>query len=498
MNNLNKLLPLLFLLSLAACEEDITVTPDVYGTLVGTVVDDGTGKPIAGATLTTSPTTTALSSDAAGKFDFGQLVTGTYALRVEKSGYTQKLLSVVVKENEETAAAARLSRDTLNNHLPTAPFNLLPANIAVNQAITLIFKWRQSSDLDVGETIRYSVFLYKTGSPTDTIAVKISDTTATASNLKYSTEYRWQVAAYDDANTPVFSQLWKFTTTAAPDNRILFCRKSDGKFDIWNTNPTGSSQLQITSDGANNWRPRWRPDRKRIAFLSDQNIDAQLFTMKPDGSDIQQVTKIPVAGATTLDLDFCWKPDGSALLYMNNSRLYRINQDGTGLAVFADAPAGYTFAEVDWNGHLNIVSARVVGLFPYDSRIIQYSDAGVLQSVLVPDSPGSLGGGQFFIDGTRIVYEMDDLGLNAADGRQLDARIKVKNLTTGTVSDFSANKISGTNDLDPRWSPDGSKVIFVNTNNDGISPRSLWWSDGTQFSSGRAKILDNAEMPDWR
>lgn len=483
----------------AACEED-TIEPDLFGSLTGTVIDDATGLPVPNASVTTNPASTTLSTDVAGKFDVGEIKTGTYAVRAEKTGYALAVESVLVSEDQATTVEIRLFRDSLNNDLPLPPAYVSPTNGAVNQSVTLNFKWRSTDDPDLGEEVRYTLLLFASGTgQADTVVHKTADTTATAVNLQYGTEYFWQVLAYDEAtDAPVFGAVWRFETVAPPDNRILFARKTDGKYDIWSTNPAGTSQVQLTSGGSNNWRPRARPDRKRIAFLSDQNIVAQLFTMNPDGSDIRQVTTLPVAGFNTIDLDFCWSPDGARLLYMNNSRLFTINADGTGLAIFADAPAGFTFSEVDWNGHTKTISARLTGGQVYESRIVQYSEAGAVLATLVADAPGGLGGGQFFPDGSRIVYVQDDAGFDSPDGRQLDARLKVRNLATGVVADFSANKVPGTNDLDPRWSPDGSKVIFTNTNNDGVSPRSLWTADGTPFASGRVKILDNAEMPDWR
>src|SRR5215470_6094995 len=50
----------------------------------------------------------------------------------------------------------------------------------------------------------------------------------------------------------------------------------------------GSNQKQITKGDKSNTSPRWSPDGKRIAFVSD----GQIWTMKPDGDDRQQVTRI--------------------------------------------------------------------------------------------------------------------------------------------------------------------------------------------------------------
>ncbi len=480
------------------CEEQ-TIEPDLFGKLAGKVVDDATGLPMANVTVVTNPATQPLETDATGKFDFGQIKTGTYTIRADEPGYLVELASIVLEENDDLDLVLRLDRDSLNNRLPATPVNILPANGAVNQSVNLVFRWEKSRDPNPGDKVKYSILAFASGSsPPDTIAWKISDTTATAKNLKFNTQYFWQVLAFDNSGSASFGEVWSFTTLAAPDNRVIFSRKINGKYDIWSATPDGTSQVQLTSGGANRWRPRWRPDRKKIAFISDEFIDNQIFTMNADGSDIEQITTLPIAGARDIDLDFCWKPDGSQLLYMNGSRLYTINQDGTGLKLFATAPAGFSFSEVDWNGLAKTIAARVTGSFLYESAIYLYNESGVLLSTLVPDDPGNIGGPMFFPDGKRILYTEDAIGFNSPDGRQLDSRLKIKTLATGNVMDWSNLKVAGTNDLDARFSPDASKIIFVNTNNDGVSQRDIWITDGMIPIAARKRILENAEMPDWR
>ncbi|MBT3742848.1 MAG: hypothetical protein HOG32_11645 [Polaribacter sp.] len=57
-------------------------------------------------------------------------------------------------------------------------------------------------------------------------------------------------------------------------------------------------------------------------------------------------------------------------------------------------------------------------------------------------------------------------------------------------------KESGTNDLDPRFSPNEANVIFVNTSNDGISQKNIMT---TNLSGNIQKqlLFADATMPDW-
>ena len=62
--------------------------------------------------------------------------------------------------------------------------------------------------------------------------------------------------------------------------------------------------------------------------------------------------------------------------------------------------------------------------------------------------------------------------------------------------DVSIEKPAGTNDLNPRFSPDGAAVIFVNTNNDGISQRNIWKME--LDGGGRTLLFENAITPEWK
>ena len=90
-------------------------------------------------------------------------------------------------------------------------------------------------------------------------------------------------------------------------------------------------------------------------------------------------------------------------------------------------------------------------------------------------------------------------------GRQVDARIFEFYLPGKTMRDLSVNtgsnanssfKPAGTNDLDPRYSPNGQQIIFTNVINDDLSIPSLYNAD--LEGKKREKIIDNAEMGFWR
>ena len=80
--------------------------------------------------------------------------------------------------------------------------------------------------------------------------------------------------------------------------------------------------------------------------------------------------------------------------------------------------------------------------------------------------------------------------------RQLNAHIFSVDVTGGTPVDLSINKPNGTNDTNPRFSPNGAYIIFESASNVIGSQKSIWFMDAN--GNNRKQLFSNAEMPDWR
>src|SRR5207237_595450 len=149
---------------------------------------------------------------------------------------------------------------------------------------------------------------YKSGTTTPTSSYTGLTTDSLVVNLDYSTTYLWQVIASDGTNT-VNGAIWSFMVGSYPDYSYLFTRWLTGHYQVFASNATGSV-VQLTHNGSN-WRPIASPNRQQIAFISNMNTDLQLYVMNTDGSNIRQVTTVPIAGLYATDLSFCWSPDGT-------------------------------------------------------------------------------------------------------------------------------------------------------------------------------------------
>jgi len=477
MKFLNIPILLLGLLFISSCRED-TIQPTLFGSMVGTVIRDADNVAVNSAIISTTPPTSLVLTDEFGRFALNDIEPGTYTIRAEKEGFSPEVESITVFEDQTANVIVKLSPDTLSNVAPTAPNSPVPADNSMDQEVDLLLEWT-ASDSDRNDELRYDVLLC-TGNQTncEIVAMDITEDTLRLRNLMHNTVYFWQVVAKDKA-TEVFGNIWSFQTKAFPDHRFVYSKLDNGKYDIYSADETGE-EIQLTFGNGSNYRPRISPNRQKIAYISNAGIEPHLFVMNRDGSNQRQVTsEVPIDGFNNFDIDFSWSPGSNQLLYMNNTMLYTINMDGTALEAVAVAPEGQTFSEVDWmfiDSEDRIV-ARVTGTTIYESDIFILDINGNYLRQIFTDIPGRTGGLQFSIDGKFVLFTHDVSEFENAAGRQLDARVFVKNLENNVTFDLSGidfrGKEVGTNDLDPRFSPDGARIIFVNTNNDGISPRNI-------------------------
>lgn len=483
----------ILLFFLVSCKED-TIQPEMFGNISGLVLDADDSSPIAGASVTTSPPTNALVTDDSGKFEYSNITAGNYTITLSKNEYVKNTVSVQVKDGETTSPTILLNKSNTNNKPPDEPSNPFPENNVIDQPVSLNLSWH-ASDPDKGDTLTFDVYLYESNNPVQTqIASDITDTTVSVDNLLYNTTYFWQVIVKDGEATTNGST-WSFTTLPPPDNPYLYSSNTEGNYDIYSSDTTANSTMRLTDNSFRDWWARLNPGKTKIAFVSDQEINPQIFTMNTDGTNILKVTSVPIAGFNNNGIGFSWSPDGGKLLYGNYDRLYKIDQFGANLIQIAAAPPGRNFRENDWSGVNNKIVVLTIGENPYDSEIYLMDSNGSNMTLFFTNLPGSMEYPSFSVDGNSIMFTRDVSGFESQDGRQLNSHIFIMSINSSDTTDVSINKPEGTNDLQPRFSPDGSQIIFTNSSNVLGSVSDIWIMDIS--GNNRTKIFDNAIMPEW-
>ena len=97
--------------------------------------------------------------------------------------------------------------------------------------------------------------------------------------------------------------LWSFgrisNVEVSPDNstvlyavRYYDIEKNKSQNDFYIVPVTGGTPIKITNSTDGKFSAKWRPDGKRIGFLSTKSGSVQLWEMNPDGTALNQITDI--------------------------------------------------------------------------------------------------------------------------------------------------------------------------------------------------------------
>lgn len=94
-------------LVVSGCTTDV-VDPEFFGGISGTVVNSETNESIDGASIETNPPTQVLLTDGNGNFEFNDVATGSYQIKISKPNFKSKSVSLKVKEDRTTTATILL------------------------------------------------------------------------------------------------------------------------------------------------------------------------------------------------------------------------------------------------------------------------------------------------------------------------------------------------------------------------------------------------------
>ena len=127
--------------------------------------------------------------------------------------------------------------------------------------------------------------------------------------------------------------------------RFAFAADRTGNFEIYTMKPDGTELDQLTSDPADDREPAWSPDGTMIAFTRSEPGGAAIWMMQADGSAPKRLTE----GGTPR-----WAPDGRRIVGQDGGTLFTIAADGTGqVSVSDEATLGLYISSASWSGDAN-------------------------------------------------------------------------------------------------------------------------------------------------
>ena len=291
----------------------------------------------------------------------------------------------------------------------------------------------------------------------------------------------WQVAA-QSRMTP--EKLWEFGRISDPQvspdgqnilygvthydveqnkgNRNLMVTPVDPATSVTGGKGTGKVQRQITDWEGGESNARWRPDGKKIGFLSSKIGSRQLYECDANGQNARQVTN--VEGGIS---NFAYSPDMKYISFTINVKLDQEVKDLYEDLPLADARIIDGLMYRHWDSWHDYAYSHLA--------IMKYSNEGMMTEVkdLMPketfDTPLNPFGGDEQIawhpDGNRIAYVCKkQTGVDYSVSTNSD--IYLHNIETGEVKNLTqANKGY---DLDPVFSPDGTQMAWISMERDGF------------------------------
>jgi dipeptidyl aminopeptidase/acylaminoacyl peptidase len=268
---------------------------------------------------------------------------------------------------------------------------------------------------------------------------------------------------------------------AAPDGACVACtvrsvdrEKDDYLSCIWAVAVDGSTPpRQLTRGPGLDQTPRWSPDGRQLAFVSDRGGKARVHLLPRDGGEAGAIGQLP--GAVS---DLRWMPDGKALVV---TAAVPVNPDWRGERAHGRDPKQHVpQAQVAWklpykSDGLGFMLAREIHLFRVDvatGKHVQLTDGpfDVLAFAVSPD------GAHLAFTRTRAGRFAHRSDLWACDAQGKGAR----QLTTAYATVMS-----------PVWSPDGQWVVFSGTEHEGDAQTCLYL---LEWGSGQVRRLGDADL----
>ena len=136
------------------------------------------------------------------------------------------------------------------------------------------------------------------------------------------------------------------TGCVSPDKgKIVYTRvftdaRGTSQYDLVKMDPSGLNHVRLTTTPFHEGGPAWSPDYFRLAYISNEHGNGDIYVMNSDGTNPQRVTDTP-------DIDeggVSWLPDGLGLVYTREqvnpdgshgaSKLATIKIDGSGFKSF--------------------------------------------------------------------------------------------------------------------------------------------------------------------
>jgi dipeptidyl aminopeptidase/acylaminoacyl peptidase len=278
--------------------------------------------------------------------------------------------------------------------------------------------------------------------------------TSLFSQNRLTPEMMWQFGRLSDMQVSPDKKtvLYGVTTYSLSENK--------GNRDLFICNMDGTNIINLTNTPGSEFNALWRPDGKKIGYISSSTGDSQLWEMNPDGTAKRQISFIE--GGIN---GFAYAPDMTHVLFIKDVKLDKTVQDMYPDLPKADARIIDDLLYRHWDSWTNYTYSHVFVADYTNETITNPTDIMKderFSSPLTPD--GGMEQIAWSPDGKTLVYTCRKL-TGKAEALSTNSDIYLYDLQTKITTDLCPEMLGY--DMDPAFSPDGTKLAWCSMKTPG-------------------------------
>ena len=277
------------------------------------------------------------------------------------------------------------------------------------------------------------------------------------------------------------------------EGKILFFSGPEfGSSQIYTIKDNGSNLQQITDLPSLPWNcnPCSSPDGKKLFFVSTKDGNREIYSMNLDGSGLTRLTS-NASYASNDDISPDCSPNGQEIVFASDrsgqqgdksSEIYLMNSDGSNQRKIGALTGILEQDSPSWspNGQKIAFDATTNGSH-YNIYIVNKDGSGLNK---ITDTASLNTQSSWSPDGTMIAFTTD------RDGNR---EIYVMN-SDGTNQKRLTN--NPTHDVDPFWLPDG-RIVFISNRDGGYNNLHIMKSDGSEVKKITTKAYHYDSSPSY-
>ena len=239
-------------------------------------------------------------------------------------------------------------------------------------------------------------------------------------------------------------------------------KANKGNRDLYVIPTAGGTARKLTATDFSESNALWRPDGKKIGFISSESGSSQMWEMNPDGSDKVRVTDEP--GGIT---GFQYAPSGNRILFTKQVKL-----DKTVAELYPDLPQAKGMIIDDlmyrhWDEWADGTYSHIFYADYGDGKLTS-TPKDIMQGERFDSPLKPLGGMEEICwspDGKKIAYTCKKMS-GKAYALSTNSDIYLYDVESGQTVNLSAENKGY--DRQPAFSPDGSRLVWLSMEREGF------------------------------